>query len=73
MQEGKANYFKGLMLVLCYLIVGASFFVHSDKSNEGKIDAKSGLAVLFKRFECLRIVVQQERLCLETRHHGRQV
>ncbi|MCO5608406.1 hypothetical protein L7F22_062616 [Adiantum nelumboides] len=30
LQEGKANYFKGLMLVLCYLIVGASFFVHND-------------------------------------------
>lgn len=36
LQEGKANYFKGLMLVLCYLIVGASFFVHSDNSNEEK-------------------------------------
>ncbi|KAH6557687.1 hypothetical protein KP509_1Z100600 [Ceratopteris richardii] len=34
LQEGKANYFKGLMLVLCYLIVGASFFVHSDSPNE---------------------------------------
>jgi Ca2+:H+ antiporter len=30
LQEGTANYFKGLMLVLCYLIVGASFFVHMD-------------------------------------------
>lgn len=30
LQEGKANYFKGLMLVLSYLIVAASFFVHSD-------------------------------------------
>lgn len=33
LQEGKANYFKGLMLVLCYLIVGASFFVHNDTSG----------------------------------------
>lgn len=28
--EGTANYFKGVMLVLCYFIVGASFFVHVD-------------------------------------------
>lgn len=34
LQEGKANYFKGLMLVFCYLIVGASFFVHADSSNQ---------------------------------------
>ncbi|KAE9598577.1 putative calcium/proton exchanger [Lupinus albus] len=30
LQEGTANYFKGLMLVLCYLIVAASFYVHVD-------------------------------------------
>uniref|UniRef100_A0A0R0G4Y3 Vacuolar cation/proton exchanger n=1 Tax=Glycine max TaxID=3847 RepID=A0A0R0G4Y3_SOYBN len=35
MQEGTSNYFKGLMLILCYLIVAASFFVHVDpKSGE---------------------------------------
>lgn len=28
--EGTANYFKGVMLVLCYFVVGASFFVHVD-------------------------------------------
>nr|VDD61364.1 unnamed protein product [Brassica oleracea] len=28
--EGTSNYFKGLMLILCYLIVAASFFVHED-------------------------------------------
>jgi Ca2+:H+ antiporter len=33
LQDGTANYFKGLMLVLCYLIVGASFFVHLDHSE----------------------------------------
>ncbi|URD92976.1 Vacuolar cation proton exchanger [Musa troglodytarum] len=32
LQEGTSNYFKGLMLVLCYLIVAASFFVHVDPS-----------------------------------------
>lgn len=34
LQEGRSNYFKGLMLVLCYLIVAASFFVHVDPSND---------------------------------------
>eukprot|EP00256_Glycine_max_P061796 XP_014631075.1 vacuolar cation/proton exchanger 2 isoform X4 [Glycine max] len=26
--EGTANYFKGLMLILCYLIVATNFYVH---------------------------------------------
>jgi Ca2+:H+ antiporter len=30
LQDGTSNYFKGLMLILCYLIVSASFFVHID-------------------------------------------
>ncbi|XP_042408040.1 vacuolar cation/proton exchanger 3-like isoform X1 [Zingiber officinale] len=30
LQEGTANYFKGLMLILCYFIVAASFFFHTD-------------------------------------------
>ncbi|XP_054784496.1 vacuolar cation/proton exchanger 3-like isoform X1 [Prosopis cineraria] len=33
LQEGTSNYFKGLMLVLCYLIVAASFFVHVDPED----------------------------------------
>ncbi|KAH7655305.1 Calcium/proton exchanger protein [Dioscorea alata] len=33
LQEGTANYFKGLMLILCYLIVAASFFVHVDPAS----------------------------------------
>ncbi|XP_042435846.1 vacuolar cation/proton exchanger 3-like isoform X1 [Zingiber officinale] len=38
LQDGTSNYFKGLMLILCYLIVAASFFVHVDPSlaNEDK-------------------------------------
>nr|AIW56382.1 cation exchanger 2 [Nicotiana rustica] len=36
LQEGTSNYFKGLMLILCYLIVAASFFVHVDPSKEGE-------------------------------------
>ncbi|CAN4085086.1 unnamed protein product [Withania somnifera] len=35
LQEGTSNYFKGLMLILCYLIVAASFFVHVDPSKAG--------------------------------------
>ncbi|CAM8948673.1 unnamed protein product [Rhodiola kirilowii] len=34
LQEGTSNYFKGLMLILCYVIVAASFFVHVDPSAE---------------------------------------
>ncbi|XP_024959778.1 vacuolar cation/proton exchanger 3-like isoform X1 [Cynara cardunculus var. scolymus] len=30
LQEGTSNYFKGLMLLFCYMIVAASFFVHID-------------------------------------------
>ncbi|KAG2575288.1 vacuolar cation/proton exchanger 3-like [Panicum virgatum] len=36
LQDGAANYLKGLMLILCYLIVAASFFVHVDpQSSDG--------------------------------------
>ncbi|KAH9804476.1 vacuolar cation/proton exchanger 5 [Citrus sinensis] len=34
LQEGTSNYFKGLMLILCYLIVAASFFVHEDPTPD---------------------------------------
>ncbi|RZB42898.1 Vacuolar cation/proton exchanger 2 [Glycine soja] len=33
LQEGTANYFKGLMLILCYLIVATNFYVHVDSSQ----------------------------------------
>ncbi|KVH93161.1 Sodium/calcium exchanger membrane region [Cynara cardunculus var. scolymus] len=33
LQEGTSNYFKGLMLLFCYLIVGASFYVHLDPES----------------------------------------
>ncbi|KAJ4982343.1 hypothetical protein NE237_033180 [Protea cynaroides] len=33
LQDGTSNYFKGLMLMLCYLIVAASFFVHVDPNS----------------------------------------
>ncbi|KAJ6417553.1 hypothetical protein OIU84_003305 [Salix udensis] len=36
LQEGSSNYFKGLMLILCYVIVAASFFVHEDLPPEDK-------------------------------------
>uniref|UniRef100_A0A7N0ZZ13 RRM domain-containing protein n=1 Tax=Kalanchoe fedtschenkoi TaxID=63787 RepID=A0A7N0ZZ13_KALFE len=35
LQEGTSNYFKGLMLILCYVIVAASFFVHVDPKSIG--------------------------------------
>ncbi|KAI3852144.1 hypothetical protein MKW92_040861 [Papaver armeniacum] len=33
LQDGTSNYFKGLMLILCYFIVAASFYVHVDPSS----------------------------------------
>ncbi|KAJ6849294.1 vacuolar cation/proton exchanger 3-like isoform X2 [Iris pallida] len=33
LQEGTANYLKGIMLILCYLIVAASFYVHVDPTT----------------------------------------
>lgn len=33
LQEGTSNYFKGLMLILGYLIVAASSFVHVDSDG----------------------------------------
>ncbi|XP_015880832.2 vacuolar cation/proton exchanger 5-like isoform X1 [Ziziphus jujuba] len=32
-QEGTSNYFKGLMLIFCYIIVAASYFVHVDPTS----------------------------------------
>ncbi|GKV36476.1 hypothetical protein SLEP1_g44603 [Rubroshorea leprosula] len=32
--EGTSNYFKGLMLILCYLIVAASFYMHQDSPDD---------------------------------------
>ncbi|GMJ02884.1 cation exchanger 5 [Hibiscus trionum] len=32
-QEGTSNYFKGVMLLFCYLLVAASYFVHGDPSS----------------------------------------
>ncbi|KAM4092023.1 hypothetical protein ACB094_06G004900 [Castanea mollissima] len=37
LQEGTSHYFKGLMLLLCYLIVIASFLVHVDVSLGGQL------------------------------------
>ena len=37
-QEGKSNYCKGMLLVLCYVIVAASFFVHVDASVDSGRD-----------------------------------
>ncbi|XP_065861862.1 vacuolar cation/proton exchanger 5-like [Euphorbia lathyris] len=34
LQEGTSNYFKGLMLILCYVIVAASFYVHEDSNSD---------------------------------------
>lgn len=41
LQDGTSNYFKGLMLILCYLIVAASFFVHVDPSSADEGELKT--------------------------------
>uniref|UniRef100_A0A1D1ZL20 Vacuolar cation/proton exchanger n=1 Tax=Anthurium amnicola TaxID=1678845 RepID=A0A1D1ZL20_9ARAE len=33
LQEGTSNYSKGMLLVLCYTIVAASFFLHTDATS----------------------------------------
>ncbi|XP_034678415.1 vacuolar cation/proton exchanger 5-like isoform X3 [Vitis riparia] len=50
LQEGTSNYFKGLMLILCYLIVAASFFVHVDPTSVGQF-----LVKIFNWCPCGRI------------------
>ncbi|XP_010644648.1 vacuolar cation/proton exchanger 5 isoform X1 [Vitis vinifera] len=50
LQEGTSNYFKGLMLILCYLIVAASFFVHVDPTLVGQF-----LIKIFNWCPCGRI------------------
>lgn len=36
LQDGTSNCFKGLMLILCYLIVAASFYVYADPNIDGR-------------------------------------
>ncbi|CAL0314806.1 unnamed protein product [Lupinus luteus] len=38
LHNGTSNYFKGIMLILCYLIVSASFYVHTDPAPIGEIN-----------------------------------
>jgi Ca2+:H+ antiporter len=46
LQEGTSNYFKGLMLILCYLIVAASFFVHVDpKSSKYSVYRSTSIVI----------------------------
>ncbi|XP_037449277.1 putative vacuolar cation/proton exchanger 4 [Triticum dicoccoides] len=41
LQDGTSNCLKGLMLFLCYLIVAASFYVHSDQDPDGNNPAQN--------------------------------
>nr|XP_023892725.1 vacuolar cation/proton exchanger 5-like [Quercus suber] len=51
LQEGTSNYFKGLMLILCYLIFATSFFVHEDSSEGGQFYIKA------LSFSCLIFII----------------
>ena len=33
-QDGQSNWLKGVVLLLCYVVISASFFVHTDPSLE---------------------------------------
>ncbi|XP_058783492.1 vacuolar cation/proton exchanger 5-like [Vicia villosa] len=37
LQNGTSNYFKGIVLILCYLIVSASYFEHIDPMSVGEL------------------------------------
>nr|GME08900.1 vacuolar cation/proton exchanger 3-like [Ipomoea batatas] len=52
-QEGTSNYFKGLMLLLCYLIVAASFFVHIDPESIQDKPTETSLQTLQKAAEAI--------------------
>ncbi|KAF8409807.1 hypothetical protein HHK36_005886 [Tetracentron sinense] len=52
LQEGTSNYFKGLMLILCYLIVAASFFVHVDPASIGEFLIKISNPPPCRRSNC---------------------
>ncbi|XP_078429935.1 vacuolar cation/proton exchanger 3-like [Wolffia australiana] len=51
LQEGNSNYCKGMLLVLCYMIVAASFFVHVDALPHSESVASSG--ILCRAFQLL--------------------
>ncbi|PKA62544.1 Vacuolar cation/proton exchanger 2 [Apostasia shenzhenica] len=49
LQDGTSNYFKGLMLILCYLIVAAGFYVHVDPtSGESRSDSSTSQIMIGK-------------------------
>ncbi|CAA7026642.1 unnamed protein product [Microthlaspi erraticum] len=39
--EGTSSYFRGLMLILCYLVLAASFFVHEDPHEAARFEPNS--------------------------------
>ncbi|XP_044491050.1 vacuolar cation/proton exchanger 5-like isoform X2 [Mangifera indica] len=61
LQEGTSNYFKGLLLILCYLIVAASFLVHEDASPEGgKLSQLSINSLLHTIFSSIKVKTLEE-------------
>ncbi|XP_031103197.1 vacuolar cation/proton exchanger 3-like [Ipomoea triloba] len=41
LQDGTSHYMKGLVLVLCYIVIGVCFFVNRGPSNQGNISSIS--------------------------------
>ncbi|GAV61703.1 LOW QUALITY PROTEIN: Na_Ca_ex domain-containing protein, partial [Cephalotus follicularis] len=58
LQEGTSNYFKGLMLFLCYLTIAASFYVHMGPCEvEDKVPKHHRYRTWIKEVNLLKLVV----------------
>lgn len=80
LQEGTSNYFKGLMLILCYIIVAASFFVHRDPKAIRELSPpfpSSGQSIIYLisiRFRVLKVSSHFVwRLLLQLRRCGNAI
>ncbi|KAJ7964642.1 Vacuolar cation/proton exchanger [Quillaja saponaria] len=73
LQDGTSNYLKGLMLILCYLIVAASFFVHMDPS---RMDPSLVGIVVLQRVNPVNLdsdAIFEEWICLRLRNEESDV
>ncbi|KAH1068735.1 hypothetical protein GLYMA_03G058500v4 [Glycine max] len=48
LQDGTSHYMKGLVLLLCYIVIGACFFVQRTPSNVANITLKSATEAVFR-------------------------
>ncbi|KAK3018997.1 hypothetical protein RJ639_003605 [Escallonia herrerae] len=48
LQDGSSHYMKGLVLVLCYVVIGAFFFVSRSPNGAVNLDIRSSMAEIFR-------------------------